>query len=183
MISILAPPSDLMPPAPLMSSIARSAPIFNSWPWRAHGPDSGAIIASLTVLSAARTTPGRARAPAAKARPRLNERRVVVVVIILPPCDPEFLLRTERDMVEPALAEIGLDDARVAHDLVGLARGDQPAVVEHGEMVDQMHHRLHRVLDDQHRGAVVAHLADHREDAVEVVVAEPGQGLVEQHQA
>ena len=38
--------------------------------------------------------------------------------------------------------------------VVGRALGDQPAVVEHGEMVDQLHHRLHRVLDDQHCHAV-----------------------------
>ncbi len=49
-------------------------------------------------------------------------------------------------------------------------------------MVDQVHHRLHRVLDDQHGDAVGAELADRAEDAVEIVVTEPGQRLVEQHQ-
>ena len=55
-------------------------------------------------------------------------------------------------------------------------------MVEHGEMIDQLHHRLHRVLDDQDGDAVGAQLPDHTENAVEIVVPEPGQGLVEQHQ-
>ena len=88
----------------------------------------------------------------------------------------------DRDPVDPALAEIGLDDLGVADDVVRLAGGDQPAMVEHGEMIDQLHHRLHRVLDDQDGDAVVAQLPDHAEDVVEIVMAEPGQGLVEQDQ-
>src|SRR5690242_4120024 len=44
----LAPPSALMPPWLLISSIAMSAPIFLSWPCRAHRPDSGATSAILT---------------------------------------------------------------------------------------------------------------------------------------
>jgi hypothetical protein len=45
---ILAPPRALMPPAPLMSSIARRAPICSSRPARAQGPDSGTSIAIFT---------------------------------------------------------------------------------------------------------------------------------------
>ena len=44
----LAPPRDLMPPAALMSSIAISAPFFTRSPWRAQGPESGAISATFT---------------------------------------------------------------------------------------------------------------------------------------
>src|SRR5512145_3054277 len=44
----LAPPRDLMPPCWLMVSIARSAAIFITWPWRAQGPDIGAISPTST---------------------------------------------------------------------------------------------------------------------------------------
>ena len=50
---ILAPPSALMPPCLLMSSIARLAPLSIRSPWRAHGPDIGAISATLTSVWAA----------------------------------------------------------------------------------------------------------------------------------
>src|SRR5947207_1524084 len=43
--TILAPPSDLIPPWALTSAIAISAPIFLSWPWRAQRPDSGTTSA------------------------------------------------------------------------------------------------------------------------------------------
>src|SRR5689334_9102277 len=48
----LAPPSALMPPWLLISSIAMSAPIFLSWPCRAHRPDSGATSAIFTSSAA-----------------------------------------------------------------------------------------------------------------------------------
>jgi len=53
----LAPPSDLTPPALLMSSIAMSAPSFISWPWRAQGPDIGAIKMILTSFISATAWP------------------------------------------------------------------------------------------------------------------------------
>src|SRR4029434_6027685 len=65
--TILAPPRALMPPWLLISSIAISAPICLSWPWRAQRPDSGATSAILTssAASAGRgPTSGRARSRA-----------------------------------------------------------------------------------------------------------------------
>src|SRR5689334_23462240 len=50
--TIFAPPSALIPPWLLISSIAMSAPIFLSWPCRAHRPDSGATSAILTSSAA-----------------------------------------------------------------------------------------------------------------------------------
>jgi branched-chain amino acid transport system ATP-binding protein len=50
-------------------------------------------------------------------------------------------------------------------------------------MINQLNHRLHRVLDDQECDALRANLANGAEDAVEIVVAEPGKGLVEQDQS
>ena len=52
--TILAPPSALMPPWLLISSMAISAPIFLSWPWRAQRPDSGATSAIFTSSAATR---------------------------------------------------------------------------------------------------------------------------------
>ena len=57
--TILAPPSALMPPWLLISSMAISAPIFLSRPWRAQRPDSGATSAILRRPR--RRAPGRAR--------------------------------------------------------------------------------------------------------------------------
>src|SRR5262249_41526924 len=60
----LAPPSDLMPPELLMSSIAISAPMRTSSPWRAHGPESGTITAISTSFCCAAAGPGAASAAA-----------------------------------------------------------------------------------------------------------------------
>src|SRR6516164_8396288 len=50
-------------------------------------------------------------------------------------------------------------------------------------MVDQLNHRLHRVLDDKNCDAIRANLANCAQDAFEILVAEPGKGLVEQDQS
>ena len=64
----LAPPSALMPPCPLMSSMARLAPLSMRSPWRAHGPDIGAISPILiSVWAAAGATSASASAPPANA--------------------------------------------------------------------------------------------------------------------
>src|SRR3981189_2775010 len=149
-----------------MSSTAMSEPLRSTCPCPAHGPESGAIIAILTVLVCARAKPmphpGLTRAPSAK--PAVTLRRVsFLFMLLLPP-----LFGGDRHPVDPFLAEIGFNEARVAHDVVGLAGGDQPAVIEHGEMIDQLHHRLHRVLDDPHRNTVRAQLPDPRQNTTEV---------------
>ena len=58
------------------------------------------------------------------------------------------LVRRAGDALDPFLAEIRFDHIRVADDSIRLAGGDDPPVIKHVEMVDQPHHRLHRVLDD-----------------------------------
>ena len=50
----LAPPIDVMPPPLLMSSIAIWAPFNIKSPWRAQGPDSGAISPTFTSFAWAR---------------------------------------------------------------------------------------------------------------------------------
>src|SRR3982074_2517813 len=125
-----------------MSSTAMSEPIRSSCPCRAHGPESGAIIAILTVLVCARAKPmphpGLTRAPSAK--PVVTLRRVsFLFMLLLPP-----LFGGDRHPVDPFLAEIGFNDARIAHDVVGPAGGAQPAVIEHGAMIDHLHPALRR---------------------------------------
>ena len=67
---------------------------------------------------------------------RMNLRYVVITSV-------------DRDDLRDGGAQVVPIDSE--RNLVNKGGGDQPAVVEHGEMVDQLHHRVHRVLDDDHR--------------------------------
>src|SRR6516165_9980240 len=178
----LAPPSDLTPPRALMSSIARSAPMRNSWPCRAQGPDIGAIIAILTDCDCARPMAGKAREAADRARPLAAERLVSLKVMNVPPAEA-LSFRRHGKLISPFLTKISLDHFAVADHRLGRAAGNQSAMVEHVKMIDQLDHRLHRVLDDQDRDTLRANLANGAENSVEIVVAKPGQGLVEQYQS
>jgi hypothetical protein len=56
--------------------------------------------------------------------------------------------------------EVGVDDGRVVlHDLVRRALGDHLALAHHDHPVADVTHHVHVVLDEQHRGALFAHLA------------------------
>src|SRR5258708_22264284 len=121
-----------------MPPTAMSEPIRSSWPCRAHGPESGAIIAILTALACARATPmpkpGLASAPSAK--PAVTLRRVsFVFMLLLPP-----LFRRDRHPVDPPLAEIGFDDTGIAHDVVG------PRSEEHTSELQSPDHLVCRLL-------------------------------------
>src|SRR5215472_13341795 len=137
-----------MPPRALMSSIARSAPMRRSWPWRAHGPDIGAIIAILIDCACARPIAGRAKAPAERARPLATERLVSLWVINISPAKALSFCR-HGNLLRPFLAKVSLDHFVIAKHCFWYTAGDQSAVVEHIKMIDQLHHRLHRVFDDQ----------------------------------
>src|SRR6267143_1969405 len=97
-----APPIDLMPPARLMSSIAMSAPFFISSPWRAHGPDIGAIIATRTSLACDHAGPALTAIAAASMS-------FTIVLIVSPPfrktshpkIRPFHLLVCEQRFVRP----------------------------------------------------------------------------------
>src|SRR6516165_4053017 len=182
MIFSFAPPSDLMPPRALMSSIARSAPIRKSWPCRAQGPDIGAIIAILTDCACARPIAGKARAAAETARPLATERLVSLWVINVSPAKA-LSFRRHGNLLSPFLAKVSLDHFAIADHRLGPAAGDQSAMVEHVKMIDQLNHRLHRVLDDQDCNALGANPANGAENAVEIVMAKPGKGFVEQDQS
>src|SRR5437762_8940981 len=64
-------------------------------------------------------------------------------------CSGLLLFCGDRDAVTPLLAEIGFDDAGIAHDVLRSAGSDQAAMIEHREVIDQLYHGMHRVLDDQ----------------------------------
>ena len=49
-------------------------------------------------------------------------------------------------------------------------------------MIDQLNHRLHRVLDYQDCNTLRTNLTYGIENAIEIVVAKPGKSLVEQDQ-
>src|SRR5215469_10219025 len=159
MISSLAPPSALMPPWALMSSTARSAPMRSSWPCRAQGPDIGAIIAILTDCACARPIDGKARAAVERASPLAAERLVSLCVINVPPVKA-LSFRRHGNLRSPFLTKVSLDHVGVADHRLGCATGDQSAVVKHVKMIDQLDHRLHRVLDDQDCDALRANLPD-----------------------
>src|SRR6516162_2272513 len=181
-MSSLAPPSDLMPPRALVSATARSAPMRSSWPCRAQGPDIGAIIAILTDFACARPIVGKAKAAAETARPLAAERLVSLWVMNVPPAKA-LSFRRHGNLLGPFLTKVSLDHFAIANYRLGCAADDQSAVVEHVKMIDQLDHRLHRVFDDKDGDPLRANLANGPEDAVEIVVAEPGKGLVEEEQS
>ena len=81
--SILAPPSDLMPPALLMSSMAIRAPSRHCWPEYARAPVTGCRTPTLTDLTCAPPTRGKASAEAAAADWEMKIRRVLMGVLLM----------------------------------------------------------------------------------------------------
>src|SRR5688572_2765668 len=96
---------------------------------------------------------------------------------------PETLSIGRRNpLAEPALAEIGLDDGRIAHDVGGQAVGDAAAVVEDDQAVHELHDGVHRVLDDHHAHARIADAAHESGHRLHPVARQAGERLVEQDQ-
>ncbi len=85
---IFAPPSALMPPDLLMSSIAISAPMRSSTPCRAHGPESGTISATSTSFGCCAET-GTVIAAAAIATATVSTKEMNNLYL----CDIAFLHR------------------------------------------------------------------------------------------
>src|SRR5205809_6041193 len=54
----------------------------------------------------------------------------------------------------PALAHIGIDHGGILRDVRGLPLGQHGTLVEHDEAMDQPHHGLHGVFDDDDRDAL-----------------------------
>ena len=131
----------------------------SSWPCRAHGPDNGAIEAILTDFAwrPRRGDRERGQRQCAKRQSlghRASRKFLAVHQCLLLETMQFVLTRIDRlvrragDALAPFLAEIGFDHPRVTDDSIRLAAGNHPPVIEHVEMIDQPHHRLHRVLDD-----------------------------------
>src|SRR5690348_7093074 len=117
-----------MPPRALMSSTAKSAPMRNSWPCRAQGPDIGATIAILTDCACARPIAGKARAAAERARPLAAERLVNLCVMRIPP-GKALSFRRYGYLLSPFLTKVSLDHFVIADHRFWYAAGDQPSVV------------------------------------------------------
>src|SRR4029079_10182474 len=77
-------------------------------------------------------------------------------------------------------AEISFDHNWVLDDIRRLAAGNQLAVIEHAEMIHQLHHGLHRVLDDGDGDAVAIDLADDLKNVLKRVVRKTSESLGEQ---
>src|SRR5680860_1065176 len=71
------------------------------------------------------------------------------------------------DVLVVMLAEVGVDDGGVAHDLVGIAFRDDTTFGHHDDPVGDVAHHLHVVLHKQHGHAPVSytHLRAHETDS------------------
>src|SRR5206468_1497067 len=56
-------------------------------------------------------------------------------------------------------AEVRLFDLRVVSDLVRCSRDQQLAEIEHDDVIDEVKHLLHRMVDDQDGGAGASYAA------------------------
>src|SRR5712692_60530 len=77
------------------------------------------------------------------------------------------------------MAQVRLDDARVALDVGGGPRRDLLAVVEDDDRVADVHDGADVVLDDEEGLAAGAHVAEEAEVARDLALGEAGEGLVE----
>src|SRR5439155_211141 len=78
----------------------------------------------------------------------------------------------------PGIAEVRLDHLRIARDRLRRAPGDLLPVVEHHDAVTDIHHRVHEMLDHDHRHSLLAQRAEHREHLGDLLRVEARQDLV-----
>ena len=76
-------------------------------------------------------------------------------------------------------AQVGLDHARIAADLVGRPRRDHLAELEHDDVVADAEHEAHVVVDEQDRRALVDDPAQLAPELLALGRVEAGAGLVE----
>ena len=91
-------------------------------------------------------------------------------------------LRRSAHPLGGAVAEIGLDHARVGRDRVRRAHRDDAALGEHEHLLGEAHHRLHHMLDHHDGDAARADRLDHRHHVAHFGRVQAGQHLVEQQQ-
>src|SRR5512143_2563365 len=78
------------------------------------------------------------------------------------------------------LAEIGLDDLRIALDLLRRAFGDLFAVIQHDDPVRYGHDHLHVVFDDYDGNPLLLALPDDSDGLVELRSIQTGAGFVQE---
>src|SRR3569833_1739705 len=79
--------------------------------------------------------------------------------------------------------QIGLDDFRVALDLLGRPLGDDDAVVEHADALGNAHYETRIMLDQQHGDAeLVADPGDETDELAFLALGKAGRRFVEQQQ-
>src|SRR6202165_4607119 len=157
-----APPIDLMPPARLMSSIAMSAPFFISSPWRAHGPDIGAIIATRTSLACDQAGPALTAIAAASMT-------FTIVLIVSPP-----FRKTSHSKIRPF-------HLFVCEQRFGRPFEDEMPRLEHIAIVAGSERLGHALLHQQHRKPGLAvDLLDAGENLDRQSRRQPHGGLAEQ---
>src|SRR5262245_60592315 len=117
-----APPSDLMPPAALISSAAIWAPARHAWPGSASGPVTGWITPILMVGACARRTAGNpsAETPATAPAPATNDRRLIPFVsdidVLLPLLSRPEQLAGDHEPLDLVRALVDLHDLGVPHE-------------------------------------------------------------------
>ncbi len=86
------------------------------------------------------------------------------------------------DPFRGAVAEIGLDHARIGRDRPWRALRDHAALGEDEHILREAHHRLHDVLDHHDGDAALADRGDDRQHVAHLGWVEAGQHLVEQQE-
>ena len=79
-----------------------------------------------------------------------------------------------------ALAQVGFDHPRIGAHLLGRALGDLGAVVEDDDLVGDVHHHLHVVLDEKDGDATIADLEDQLAQLRLLGGVQAGGGLIQQ---
>ena len=83
----------------------------------------------------------------------------------------------------PAFPEVSVDHCGVLGYVARLPFGQNRAPVQHQKAIDQSHHCLHRVFNDDYGDAFSGQFTHQGQDFFDSAAAQPGQGLVEQQQS
>ncbi len=93
-----------------------------------------------------------------------------------------FTLSIIGHLVANLHAQVGIDHFLVVLDFVGGALGDLLAEVQHRDLVGDVHHQAHVVLDQQDGDAPVADLKEEFHQGFGLGGVQPGRRLVEQEE-
>src|SRR5579864_1680189 len=80
-------------------------------------------------------------------------------------------------------ADIGLDDAGMARDLLRRADGDDLAEIHGDHAIDELHELTQTMLDDEDGEALpIVKVANERRQRLDLAGAETGEGLIEEQE-